>query len=359
MKRLSITTSQGISNVFLFQTFLDYKKSKCWNKNLKYFFVIDKKVFLLYKNQLKKYFDIDSSKKIFLLDALERNKSFLTVQKIHKFLIENNCNRNDNVVAIGGGIIGDVVGFAASTFMRGVNIIHIPTTFLAMIDSSIGGKTGINFLNRKNIIGTFHQPKEIIIISEFLETLSKEDYFSGCGELIKYSFLTEKNFSINIKKHFSDIINRNKVVLINTIIKCVNIKIAVVEQDEKEESLRKILNLGHTFGHAIESGLNYKIKHGLCVIAGIKCAVELSFKLNMISSEKKKEFIDLLSLIPLPTQFKSINVNRIFNLMKSDKKNRNGKIKLVLPLDFGKVLIDLNVEEKLAKNSIMTALQLS
>ncbi len=309
--------------------------------------VIDENVFTFFKDEIKKALSrVSSQYKIYLLKPGERTKSYSELQKIHSYLLSNNFGRDSLIIAIGGGVTGDLVGFAASTFMRGVKLVHIPTTLLADVDSSIGGKTGINFNHKKNMIGTFYQPNLVLIDTEFLKSLPKPEITSGIGEVIKYAYLSDKNFFDYLLKNINKIYGNESEVLNEVIFKSVGIKASVVSQDEKESGIRKILNLGHTFAHAFESEFNFKVKHGEAVIAGIISSLFLSEKLMLITKQELNKFLELAAKINLPKKFHSFDKEKVFQIMKSDKKNRNGKIKFVLVSDIGKILIDVEAEKK-------------
>ncbi len=309
--------------------------------------VIDENVFQYFNNEIKNTLSkISHQYKIYLLKPGERSKSYTELQKIHSFLLSNNFGRDSLIIAIGGGVTGDLAGFAASTFMRGVKLVHTPTTLLADVDSSIGGKTGINFNHKKNMIGTFYQPNLVLIDTEFLKALPNAEIKSGIGEIIKYAYLSDKYFFYYLLKNLGRIYKNDSEVLNEVIYKSVAIKASVVSQDEKESGLRKILNLGHTFAHAFESELNFKVKHGEAVIAGIISSLFLSNKLKLINEKQLNSFLELTAKIHLPKKFQTVDKENLFKIMKSDKKNRNGKIKFVLVSDIGEILIDVESEKK-------------
>ncbi len=309
--------------------------------------VIDKNVFNHFEKTIKNsLLKISNQIQFYILKPGEKSKSFSELKKIHSFLLEKNFGRDSLIIAIGGGVTGDLVGFAASTFLRGVDLVHIPTTLLAAVDSSIGGKTGINFNNKKNMIGAFYQPEKVIIDMEFLYTLPKNEINSGVGEIIKYAFLADDDFYNFTKNNLHKIFKKDSDVLQKIIYKSAGIKASVVSQDEKESGLRKILNLGHTFAHAFESDLNFKIKHGEAVIAGIISSLYLSEKINIIDKNKLAKFLELPSQIKLSKKLNSMNMENLFEIMKMDKKNRKGKIKFVLVSDIGEILIDMQADKK-------------
>ncbi len=311
------------------------------------FFVIDKKMYKLNSGIIDGLFSkIKNKKSKILISATEKNKTYDTLTRIHRKMMRANCGRDCLVIALGGGIIGDVTGFAAATYMRGVDYIQIPTTLLAMVDSSVGGKTGINLDTAKNIIGAFHQPRAVFCDLNFLRTLNREEIICGMGEIAKYSFLTNKTFYDYFLRNFDKIINLNNAVLNKVVSESVNYKKCVVEEDEKESGLRKVLNLGHTFAHAIESVYKHKIKHGQAVVAGLAMSFYLSAELNLISENQLREYLKLLDKFRNYISLPSPDFNLLYNAMHIDKKNRLNKIRFVLLKDFGKILLDVEAEKQ-------------
>ncbi len=289
----------------------------------------------------------------YLLKPGEKSKSYRELNKIYSFLLSNDYGRDTVIFAIGGGVTGDLAGYAASSFMRGVQLVHIPTTLLAAVDSSIGGKTGINFDNKKNMIGAFYQPKLVIVDTGFYDTLPKEEKISGMGEIIKYAYLSGKEFYDYLLKNFNLLLNSKTKALEKVIFESAAIKAAVVSQDEKEIGLRKILNLGHTFGHAFESGLNFKIKHGQAVTAGIISALYLSHQIGIITGERLEDYLKLPAMIKLPAKVTGLKLVDIYSIMLHDKKNREGKIKFVLIAGTGKIIPDIEA----TKDKVYESLQ--
>lgn len=283
---------------------------------------------------------------IYSLKPGERSKSFTELNKIYSFLLENKLGRDTMLIAVGGGVTGDLAGYAAATFMRGLNLIHFPTTLLAAADSSIGGKTGINFKEKKNIIGSFYQPEAVFINTDFLSTLPQKEIASGIGEIVKYAFLSDKDFFNYVDINLDKIYKLDKKTLNKIIMQAAAVKAGVVSQDEKEAGLRKILNLGHTFAHAFESELNFKIRHGEAVTAGIIASLFLSEKLKIIREEKLSKFLSLPKKINLPNKFFMMNKENLYENMMGDKKSRSGKIKFVLVQDIGRILIDVEASKE-------------
>ncbi len=324
-----------------------------------FFIVVDKNVNKIHARYIKDCFDEYSGKKfLYLFDAVEKSKSLFELQKIYKALVKNNFGRDTLLISIGGGVTGDLSGFAASTYNRGIQLLHIPTTLTACVDSSVGGKTGINFDYYKNVVGTYFQPSLVICDLKFLETLPKDEMYSGFGEIIKYAFISDSAFFDFVKKNSNQILHGNSSVLEEAIVKSVNFKTSVVRSDEKELSIRKVLNFGHTFAHAIEKELKYSIKHGEAVTFGIICALFLSYKKKLISEKELKEFLRLpLSIKPNPL-LKAMNAESVYRNMSLDKKNRNQKIKFVLIRNIGEMVVDVEASQNEVIHSINSAINL-
>jgi 3-dehydroquinate synthase len=285
-------------------------------------------------------------------NASEKNKNQKSIDKILSILLSNNFNRNDCLLSIGGGITGDTSGFAASIFKRGLKFVNIPTTLLSQVDSSIGGKTGINTKYGKNLIGAFYQPSLVISDIVFLKSLPKREIICGYGEILKHALIADKKFFTFLNKNGSKILNLESPLIEKAIFKSCSIKKQVVETDEKEIGIRKILNFGHTFAHAYEATLGYsrKLNHGEAVILGVKTAARFSL-LNKILNIKDFELIENhLNQLNLPRNirkfFSQKNLDQILSYMKKDKKNNTKKINLVLLKKIGSPIYKLQFDEK-------------
>jgi len=272
----------------------------------------------------------------------EEYKNFESVNYALDRLFDAKFDRNSTLIAFGGGVIGDMTGFIASIFLRGIKFIQIPTTLLAMVDSSVGGKTGINNKYGKNLIGSFYQPEAVYIDTHFLTTLEKREFSAGMAEIIKMAVMFDKDFFENIKN--------NKLSLEEMIKRSVELKAEVVNQDEKEKGIRSVLNYGHTFGHVIENLTNYKTYlHGEAVAIGMIMANRLSNKLGFLSKEEEKEIKEVLEKNNLPTSFKIKDVDEFYNHFFLDKKTMNNEIKFIIPERIGKYKIVKNIDEKIIK----------
>ena len=321
-------------------------------------FVVDKNVPKKLVNKIKK--SLKNYKSFsFLFNANEKNKNQKTINSIHNILLNKNFSREDCVIAIGGGITGDVSGFAASTFKRGLQFVNIPTTLLSQVDSSIGGKTGINTNYGKNLIGTFYQPKLVISDINFLKSLDKREIICGYGEILKHSIISNKKIFKFLDKNFLNIINLKSPHIEKSIFESCKIKKTVVEQDEKETNLRKILNFGHTFAHAFEASLGYSksLNHGEAVILGIKTALKFSYQKKFLNLSQFKILKNHIKNSNLPSDIKkyfSINdLNKIIKFMIIDKKNNSNKINLILLKKIGLPIID----KKYNKNDLKSFLK--
>tara|TARA_B100000780_G_scaffold158412_1_gene110769 strand:+ start:874 stop:1980 length:1107 start_codon:yes stop_codon:yes gene_type:complete len=268
--------------------------------------------------------------------ASEKNKNQKSIDRILSILLSKNFNRNDCLISIGGGITGDVSGFAASMFKRGLKFVNIPTTLLSQVDSSIGGKTGINTSFGKNLIGSFYQPSLVISDIDFLKSLPKRELVCGYGEILKHALITHKSFFKFLNKNATNILNLKSPLIEQAIYKSCLIKKNVVEADEKEMGVRKILNFGHTFAHAYEATLGYskRLNHGEAVILGIKTAAKFSLVNKILNLEDFMLIENHLKQLNLPRDinkyFSKKNLNQILDFMKKDKKNNTKKINLVL-----------------------------
>ena len=320
------------------------------------------------KNVSKKLINIIlnslSKKKVILhyFSANEKNKNQKSIDKILSILLSKNFNRNDCLISVGGGITGDVSGFAASIFKRGLKFINIPTTLLSQVDSSIGGKTGINTKYGKNLVGAFYQPSLVISEINFLKTLPKRELVCGYGEILKHSLIADKKFFSFLNKNGSNILNLKSPFIEKAIFQSCSIKKKIVEADEKEMALRKILNFGHTFAHAYEATLGYskKLNHGEAVILGIKTALKFSLlikTLNIKEFELIENHLDKLKLPRKINKFFSIkDLNKILSFMKKDKKNYTKKINLVLLKKIASPIYNLQFDEKEVSSFLKTEL---
>ncbi len=289
---------------------------------------------------------------IYFFKANEVNKNMNYINKILDILLNKNFSRDDCLISVGGGITGDIAGFAASLFKRGMKFINIPTTLLAQVDSSIGGKTGVNSKYGKNLIGSFYQPDLVISDIKFLKTLPKREVVCGYGEILKHSLIANKNFYNFLNKNSSKILNLYSPFIEKAIYESCKIKKKIVEKDEKEKGLRKILNFGHTFAHAYEASLGYskRLNHGEAVILGLQSALNFSLANNFIKKNEHDLIINHIHDAKLPSDikkfFKKKDLNKILSFMSKDKKNKSHKISLVLLKKIGSPIINKEYKKK-------------
>jgi 3-dehydroquinate synthase len=288
----------------------------------------------------------------------EDEKNIDTVQVIWKKLQEFGCDRKSLIINLGGGVIGDMGGFAASTYMRGINFVNIPTTLLAAVDASVGGKTGIDFTEIKNLIGTFQQPAAIIIDTSVLKTLPEREFLSGFAEMIKQGLIQDKTyFQAIIAKKPMEFSQEELVPLIQ---KSCELKASLVMQDEKEEGKRKILNFGHTIGHAIEA-LSWNtatpLRHGEAVHLGMLVETKISNLSGILSDREAKVIEETLQQTGLPTKVKSIIVNEIVNIIVNDKKNTKGQVNWVLLKNIGEAVYDQQVDDAIVRKAIESIIE--
>lgn len=352
MKKININTQSRSYDVNIGKNILTQMISVLKESDGEVLFICDKNVYDLHR---EKIISLTDSRKhhLYLFNSSERNKTLKSVELIYKYLKKHNFSRTDKIVAIGGGIVGDITGYVAATYMRGIQYYQVPTTLLSMVDSSVGGKTGVNFLNVKNLIGSFHQPEKVYIDLAFLSTLPDREIISGAGEIFKYAFLSDEENYLIIRDYLLKILLQRKFHE-NMISRCIQFKASVVEKDEFEKSgLRKILNLGHTFAHGFESALRFKIKHGEAVIAGVFCSLIISKKIGLITDLELHKFASDFEFLPVNTKVFRVDTENIIRYMKSDKKTSGNRIKLVLVSKPGNVFIDVEVTEKLIKESVV------
>jgi 3-dehydroquinate synthase/shikimate kinase/3-dehydroquinate synthase len=313
--------------------------------------VVDKNISKKIVSKLKKSL-IKKKVYIYFFNASEINKNINSINKILDVLLNRNFSRNDCLISMGGGITGDISGFAASLFKRGMKFINIPTTLLSQVDSSIGGKTGVNTKYGKNLIGSFYQPNLVITDIQFLKTLPKREIICGYGEILKHSLIANKNFYNFLNNNNKKIFNLSSPFIEKAIYESCKIKKNVVEKDEREEGLRKILNFGHTFAHAYEASLGYskKLNHGEAVILGIKTALDFSLMKNLLKKDEYDSIINHIYKCNLQSNlskfFKVKDLNQILSFMLKDKKNNSNKISLVLLKKIGVPLINKEFSKK-------------
>lgn len=278
--------------------------------------------------------------------AGEENKTLDTVREIYKHLIEEKFDRKDLLIALGGGVVGDITGFAAATYLRGVDFVQIPTTLIAQSDSSIGGKTGVDFDGYKNMVGAFHMPKLVYMNVGALRELDDRQFYAGFAEVMKHGLIRDALFYEWLLDHMYEIHDRDLAVLNEMVMRSCTVKKLVVEKDPTEKGERALLNFGHTIGHAIEKAKQFSLLHGECIALGMVAAAYISWKRENLSLEEFYEVRDMFVPFNLPISIEDIDPEEILALTKSDKKMDKGQIQFVLLKKVGKAVIDRSVTDE-------------
>jgi 3-dehydroquinate synthase len=284
-----------------------------------------------------------------LLPDGEAYKTLDNINAIISVLLEKQHHRRTHLVALGGGVTGDMTGFAAACYQRGVPFLQIPTTLLSQVDSSVGGKTGVNHALGKNMIGAFHQPSAVLMDVDVLKTLPRRELVAGLAEVIKYGLMADADFFVWLEQHADDLLALQSAALIHAIYRSCAIKAQVVSRDERESNVRATLNFGHTFGHALETLLGYgHWLHGEAVGLGMLMAVDLSARMGWVEVALVSRLENLLDRLQLPRFFsRNISVSEMLQSMQLDKKNQNGKLRLVLLKNLGEAVVTDDFDDSL------------
>lgn len=294
----------------------------------------------------------------FVFPEGEQSKTLDVVKMLYEKLITEHFDRNDVLIALGGGVVGDLTGFTAATYLRGIDFIQIPTSLLSQVDSSIGGKTGVDFDSYKNMVGAFHMPKLVYMNISVLETLRKRQFNSGMGEIIKHGIIKDYDYFTWLNDNVSSIKARKPDVLGEMIRKSCIIKKNVVENDPTEKGERALLNFGHTLGHAIEKYMNFELLHGECVFIGMILATIISYDKGNISKKEMDLVINAVKEYDVPRLPANIDIDRIISYTKNDKKISGNKIKFILINKVGEAYIDMDVSDDDMRNAVEYLIQL-
>ncbi len=309
--------------------------------------ITDTNVAPLYASQLADLLDNQCRYvTVYAFPAGEENKTLDTVREAYKFLIEKEFDRKDLLVALGGGVVGDVTGYIAATYLRGVDFVQVPTTLLAQCDSSIGGKTGVDFDGYKNMVGAFKMPVLVYMNINTLDSLPGRQFFSGFAEVMKHGLIKNEGFYTWLIDNMYEICGKDKTVLEDMIYQSCTIKKLVVEKDPYEQGERALLNFGHTIGHAIEKAKGFELLHGECVALGCVAAAFISYKKELITAEEYYEVRDMFVPFYLPITVDGIDPQQVLSYTRSDKKREAGSIKFVLLKRIGKAFIDRTVTDE-------------
>ncbi len=282
----------------------------------------------------------------FVFEAGERSKNTDTVGKLYEHLIKNRFDRNDFLIALGGGVVGDLTGFAAATYLRGINFVQIPTSLLAQVDSSIGGKTGVDHMQYKNMVGAFHMPKLVYMNMNVFKTLPEKQYSNGMAEVIKYGLIKEAGFYDFLKSKYNSVIAHDLETVSEMIETSCKSKRDVVERDPKEKGERALLNFGHTIGHAIEKMSDFSLFHGECVSLGMVAASYISMKKGYLTAENVADIEQTLKRYGLPIEVSGYDPDEVLAATKNDKKMSGGKVKFILLKNIGQAFIDDSLSDE-------------
>lgn len=348
-ERLEVTVKNGNNYDIVYEYGFDALKDELLRLELtdkRACIVTDSIVEPLYAEELKKALEAaGNTASVFVFPSGEEQKNLDTIQDLFEKLIEEHFERRDFLVALGGGVTGDMTGFAAATYLRGIDFIQIPTTLLSMVDSSVGGKTGVDFRQYKNMVGAFNMPKLVYMNLNVLSTLDERQFFSGFAEAMKSALIKDARFYEWQIDNIYEICDREPETLKELVFRSCDIKRFIVEKDPTEKGDRALLNLGHTIGHAIEKYKNFNMAHGECVALGCIAAAYISWKREMLSMEEYYEIRDMFVPFNLPISIDDVDIEEVLSLTKSDKKMENNQIKFVLLKKIGKAVIDRTVTD--------------
>jgi 3-dehydroquinate synthase len=345
MEKVRVNLKENSYNILIGKGLLGDLENLAEHSPEQNFIITDKNINALYGNYLDA---LDSYERI-VIEPGEQSKSIDVTANILKQMLEKGASRRSKVIAFGGGVVGDLAGFCSAIYMRGIPFVQIPTTLLAQVDSSVGGKTGINLLHYKNSIGAFHQPVKVIIDTGLLHTLPYKELLSGIGEIIKYGIIYDYEFFKYVDRNIEKIKKCDEDIMPYVVKRCCEIKAEIVSRDEKEEGLRKILNFGHTIGHALEGITDFsKYAHGEAVIIGMYYETIMAKKMGIVDEEYAAEILNFLDGLGIDLNIDDYPVLELADWMLKDKKNVGGKISFILPVKEGMVK-----EQMLEKSGVL------
>jgi len=316
--------------------------------------ITDSNVHRLYSDALTQ--SVQPYTETFVLQKLragEKTKSFSTVEKLIGLMLEQGFERTALVIAFGGGVIGDVAGFVASIYKRGVRYVYVPTTLLAQVDASIGGKTGINHALGKNLIGTFHQPAMVWTDLSLLATLPKRELMCGLAEIIKYGVIADPDLFARVEENLEAVLACDLALMDEIVTRCCEIKAEIVAEDEREAGVRVILNFGHTIGHALEAGVGFKkLSHGEAVLLGMLAESKMALDSELLSQEDFERIRALIARLDISGKVKELDKQEVTSFMRHDKKAADGRVRFVLPQQLGDVTVVENVKPELIESGL-------
>lgn len=315
--------------------------------------ITDSNVEGVYLDKVKNLLDGHFIKVVsYTFPAGENSKNLDTISDFYDFFVKEQLDRRSVLAALGGGVVGDMTGFAAATYMRGIPFVQIPTTLLAQVDSSVGGKTGVDFKGNKNMVGAFYQPHFVYINTDTLKTLPAREFSAGMAEAIKYGYIIDSDYLKFITDNKAAIKALDDEVMARLVYDSCRCKAYVVDKDEKESGLREILNFGHTFGHAVETLSNFSLIHGECVAIGMAAALCFSLKRGKVSGAELNAAEELMEYFDLPVRVNNIDAEKIFEQMFYDKKTKDGKLNIVVLDKIGHAYTEKNASDAEVKAAI-------
>lgn len=355
MNRLTVNTENKQYDIIFYNSF-DFLLKEINNLNStisKIGIISDSNVHPLYCNQIKEILEEQFDNVVdFKFQAGEQNKNLDTINHFYDFLIQNKFDRNSMLIALGGGVTGDMVGFTASTFMRGIKFIQVPTSLLAQVDSSIGGKTGVDYNGYKNLVGAFYQPELVYINTSTLQTLPLREFNSGMAEVIKHGFILDSTYLMEIINNCTKIKKLDHLAMTSIIKRSCNIKRDIVSEDEKEQGIRAILNYGHTLGHAIERLKEFKLLHGECIAIGFMAAAFISLELGHLSDTDIDMIENTLKLYDLPRSVSGLEPEQLYAEMFLDKKTSSNALSFILLDKIGNCYVNDSLDKEIIINAI-------
>jgi len=289
----------------------------------------------------------------------ERQKSLAAASRIYTRMLQKPIDRAATVIALGGGVIGDLAGFVAATYHRGINLVQVPTTLLAQVDSAVGGKTAVNHPLGKNTIGVFYQPKFVLADIGTLRTLPRREIFCGLGEVVKYGVILDESLFSSMESNLDEVIALDPNTIRSVVSRCISLKAALVSKDERESGERIILNCGHTVGHALEAAGNFRLfKHGEAVLLGLAAESTISARMGLLASAAHERITALIERIPLKIRTHAIRMSDVLSMIPRDKKSLHGKNRFVLPVRIGETKVVEGVPSSLIKEALTSAQQI-
>ena len=360
MENIVVETGTSLYPIYFTDDFCGLREAalKCGYEGRKLCIISDSNVSPLYLKAVSEVLGtVFSEVKACTFKAGEKSKNLETIREFYDFLLENKFDRKSVIAGLGGGVVGDMAGFAAATFMRGIDFIQIPTTLLAQVDSSVGGKVGVDYGSFKNVVGAFYQPKFVYINTSTLNTLPKREFSAGMAEVIKYGIIQSEDFYNYLCENKEKIKSFDTDMLKYIIRSCCDMKACVVGRDEHDTGEREILNYGHTIGHAVEGLKEFELLHGECVSIGMAAVMDISVKRGYVTAEKAEEIKELQKFFDLPVSVSGLEAEAVYEQLFHDKKVNSDKLKFVIADSIGSTIRTSDVSKDEVINAITSVLE--